>query len=209
MPLVDSIDKVVSSYFAAACLKPFTYKGRLYKPKPLVVSPQVFRGFTCPAGCGGCCPRFSLDYLPFEERPSYIVGKRMVEVNGKARLVYSDLQDDHSNHHCRNLRLSDGRCGVHGKQPFSCDFELIRFMHAQDEVAVSTRLFGRGWQMLRIDGERGALCGITPADHESVGEVVRKLGRLRGWMEHFGLDHRLAPVIDWAASGPHQKPLIV
>jgi hypothetical protein len=64
MPYTDSVDKIVTVYLASVCKKQIHYKGRIYTPKPLTVSPLIFRGFTCPANCGGCCPRFTLDYLP-------------------------------------------------------------------------------------------------------------------------------------------------
>jgi hypothetical protein len=64
MPCTDSVDKIVTVYLASVCKKQIHYKGRIYTPKPLTVSPLIFRGFTCPANCGGCCPRFTLDYLP-------------------------------------------------------------------------------------------------------------------------------------------------
>jgi hypothetical protein len=207
----DSLDKIIGTYFAAVCAAPFEYKGTVYKPHPLRVSPLIFRGFTCPAKCGGCCPRFSLDYLPSELKPDGAqLSERFVTVNGKRFAVHSDLQRDHSDYYCRNLLMRSGRCGVHGRQPFSCDFELIRFMESNFEDkpnVMSQKLFGRGWNMLRIDGERGALCEMTPPDAFTTSEVIRKLKRLRQWCEHFEIEHRLVQIITWAKSGPHNEPL--
>mgnify|MGYP001161966508 CR=1 FL=1 len=200
MPLVDSIDKIVDSYFSVVADEPFVYKKKQYARRSLTVRPTIFRGFTCPAKCGGCCPRFSLDYLPSELTP-YKMSKRTVEFDGRSIEIYSDMQLDHNNHHCRNLNMSNGRCGVHGKQPFSCDFELIRsikFDNPDRANRLTTKLFGRGWAMLRVDGERGALCEITPISEESVQDTIRKFKRLKEWCEHFGLKHRVDDIFDWA-----------
>lgn len=205
--------KVIPSYFAAVNAEPFTFNGKLYPVKTLVVSPHLLRGFTCPPGCGGCCPRFSLDYLPepLEEHP-YPLEKRVIVVNGKSIHIWSDEQKARQGkHHCGNLRYDDGRCNIHGKQPFSCDFELIRFMHpAEDDgrVRMLTRLFGRGWRMLRVDGEKGALCTITHVEEASVEDALRKLKRLKQWMEYFQLPHRVDAIIRWAQSRPTEALIL-
>jgi Fe-S-cluster containining protein len=212
MPERDSIDKVVQSYFSAITRSTFTYKGKNYEPKNLVVSPLLFRGYTCPEHCGGCCPRFSLDYIENEPpHPNNTVVSRKVILNNQEIEVWSDMQLDHENHHCRNLIKENGRCGIHGQQPFSCDFELIRFIHQPelDRVILTQKLFGRGWAMLRTDEERGARCEMTPITKETVMDVVRKLERLKNWAEYFKLDHCLDSVIRWAKSGAHHKELLI
>jgi hypothetical protein len=65
---VDTMDKIVH-YFYGLTTKSFIYKGRKYDPKPLYISPLLLRGYTCPDHCAGCCLKFSLDYLPFEQTP--------------------------------------------------------------------------------------------------------------------------------------------
>lgn len=210
----DSLDKVIGTYFAMVTAVPFTFRGKEYQPKALRVSPGVFRGFTCPAGCAGCCPRFSLDYLPTERRPQFDLGHitREVEFNGKSFRIVSDMQKDHDGMKCRNVNWDDGRCGIHGLQPFSCDFEVLRFLEMSDPSrpnGLTSKLFGRGWAMMRVDGVRGALCEMTEADEESLRDNLRKLKRLREWVEYFELPHRLNQIIEWVATGPHEKPLIV
>ncbi len=210
MPMVDTLDKVIGVYMACVCAQPFEYNGCIYEPKPLQVSPLIFRGYTCPAGCGGCCLRFSLDYLPFEELPEGVdLTPRTVVVNGKAVLLLSDMQDDHHNHQCRKLDLETGRCNIYGRHPFSCDFELIRFLeYAKGPRAILTqKLYGRGWAMLRVDGERGALCEMTDPDDFTKSEVLRKLQRLEEWSAHFGIVTKLSAISEWVATGPHDQPL--
>lgn len=212
MPFTDSIDKIVTSYFAAITRSPFTYKGKGYAPKDLIVSPLLFRGFTCPESCGGCCPRFSLDYLPEEQQP-YGLAERIVKIHhpyGDITVpIYSDEQTDHQNHHCRNLIKDNGRCGIHGRQPFSCDFELIRCIHYEHKTVLTQKLFGRGWAFLRTDGERGARCEMTPVDKETIKESIRKLIRLKTWAEHFKITHCLNCVIRWAEKGIHDQDLVI
>ena len=213
MAQTDSLDKIIGTYFACVTIMPFTYKDKVYKPRTLRVSPHIFRGFTCPAGCGGCCPRFSLDYLPEELKPDSLpTSGREVLVNDKPFVIYSDLQKDHNNHHCKNLNMDNGRCGIHGRQPFSCDFELIRFIEFQDvdhPNYVTQKLFGRGWQMLRVDGERGALCEMTPVDYHTINEAIRKFKRLKQWTDYFEIKTKIPVIIKWLEDGPHTEPLLV
>jgi Fe-S-cluster containining protein len=213
MPFRDSIDKIVTTYFACTTSEPFIYKGKEYVPKPLKVSPLLLRGFTCPVGCGGCCPRFSLDYLPSESKPEK-TEKRFVRIHicGVAYSIeiHSDLQDDHENHHCRNLIKDDGRCGIYTVRPFSCDFELIRFFQSEDSSRISQQLFGRGWAFLRVDNQsRGALCTMTPPDANSIKETLRKLYRLKYWAEHFRLKTKVEKIIEWINIGDNTKHLVL
>lgn len=189
----DSLDKIVTSYFATLTSETFTWGKKTYHPRDIWVSPGIVRGFTCPEGCGGCCPRFSLDYILPDGVPAgekHPLTMRVVELNGKPVEVWSDMQKDHDNPKCRNLNFDNGRCGIHGFQPFSCDFELLRSVMDKDgpRAMFTQKLFGRGWAMMRVDGIRGALCEMTPADEATLADVARRLSRLELWMTHFGLD---------------------
>jgi hypothetical protein len=208
---VDSLDKIIFSYFSTVTREPFSYRGKSVDPSPLRVSPGIFRGYTCPAGCGGCCPRFSLVYLPQETRPlANSHAERVVEFSGRSVVVYEDRQDDHNRHHCRNLEMETGRCKIHSARPFSCDFELIRATIQRNRNLLDTRAFGRAWALKRVDGERGALCTITPADDDSKADAVRKLKRLLEWTNHFGLETWLdTHIIPWVERGPHSAPLVL
>jgi len=209
MPFRDSVDKIVTTYFAAVCAEPFTYNGTRFEVPHLIVTPNTVRGYTCPEGCGGCCPRFSLDYIPGEPQPYYLAS-RFVVFNDMEVAIYTDPQTESTDHHCANLNHSNGRCGIHGSHPFSCDFELLRFLHFSDDnkFRLMTKLYGRGHAFLRVDGERGALCKITPRDEAVTQDVVRKLKRLAQWCEYFGLQHRLDRIVQWAQSNP-TAPLVL
>lgn len=185
----DSVDKIVTRYFACLTRAPFTYKGKEYLPKPVTVSPLLLRGYTCPEGCGACCLKFSLDYLPSEDRPKGCA-PRCIDFNNKEVVVYTDFQPNNDGTYCRHLRREDGRCGIYPVRPFSCDFELIRPLIFKEETrpnSLTQKLYGRQWNMPRVDGERGGLCEMTPVTQETRTEVVRKLKRLRLWEEHFGV----------------------
>lgn len=185
----DSVDKIVTRYFAAVTKVSFTYKGKTYEPKVLKVSPLLLRDYTCPPMCGGCCFKFTLDYLPSEFHPPGIV-HRQVEFNGRQIDICTDPQEDNESDRCRHLRRKDGRCGIYERRPFTCDFELIRTLHSEDPKrpdVLTQKLFGRGWSYARVDGGKGALCEMTKVTNKSTDEVIRKLERLQQWTKHFGL----------------------
>src|SRR4051812_24468077 len=92
----NSFSKIVSSYFAAITREPLYYRGHVYTPKPLHVSPLIFRHYTCPETCGACCPRFELLYLPFEARPDTLHMEAFtVDFNGQHYPMVGDAQRDH------------------------------------------------------------------------------------------------------------------
>lgn len=184
----DSVGKIVTRYFACLAREPFAYGKTEFTPKPLVVSPMLLRDYTCPANCGACCLAWSLDYLPSESPRPDNLAPRTVPFNGGVE-VLSDLQDGVEGY-CRHLSREDGRCGAYAMRPFSCDFELIRTLESKGEESPNTltqKLYGRGWNMPRVDGERGARCEMTEPSPHSVREVIRKLRRLQDWADHFGL----------------------
>ena len=197
--MIDSVDKIVTRYFSVVTKEDFEWKGTIFYPKSLQISPLLFRDYTCPSNCGGCCPRFSLDYLPNEEKPEGCL-RRRVKINENTVIIYSDLQKDHINHHCRYLNKENARCAIHIVRPFSCDFELIRplsFLNPNHPNVLTQKLFGRGWNMTRIDSKKGALCKITPVTEKSIEEVIRKIKRLNEWCEHFGIESKCPEIIKW------------
>ena len=200
----DTFGKIVS-YFAMVTTEPFEFNGKTYEPKPLRISPDIARGYTCPEGCGGCCPKFSLDYLMGEERPPGTKAREMT-VNGVTRVIMSDMQEQ-DRYHCKYLNHENGRCGIHEHNPFSCDFELIRFAKFAAEERpnqVTTRLFGRGWQLLKVNGERGADCEMLPITDESRADTIRKLKRLERWAREFGLKTKIKAIIEWLETEPKE-----
>jgi len=219
VPQVDSVEKIVERYFSATTLDIFTFKKKEFVPKKLRVSAGIFvRRMTCVAKCGACCQKFSLDYIPCEidllsSESRKRLEKREVSFNRGVE-VWSDRQEDNEGYSCRHLKMDDGRCGIHGSHPFTCDFELLRFYHFEDPndpERLDHRPFGRGWAMKRIDGERGALCEWRDqcSDPEWISDLSRKLKRLKDWADHFGIETTIGRIIEWVERGPHQRPLIV
>lgn len=212
MKAPDTMDKIVNSYFAPICKEEFEYKGVRYKPHPLVLSPLMFRDFTCPPNCGGCCPRFSLDYLPSEAFP-YSLTKRLINFNGASYSIYSDLQTKNENHHCVNLDMHNGRCKVYEERPFSCDFELLGFTVSKQMARpnyLRTRIYSRGWNFLRSDNKRGALCEVTPShSHETIYNISRKLVRLKSWSDFFKIKTNIKDILNWVKTGPHLVPTVI
>lgn len=199
----DSVDKIITRYFATVSRESFTFKGVKYLPRVLKVSPLLLRDYTCPPMCGGCCFKFTLDYLPSEDKPAGVV-KRRVEFDGRQVEIWTDLQSANPTLHCQYLQQATGRCGIYEVRPFTCDFELIRTLQSEDVDAPNTltqKLFGRGWSYARVDGGKGALCEMRPVSPKSVAEVVRKLGRLKKWTDHFGLDTWVPDLLDIIQSG--------
>ena len=229
----ESIVKIVTQYFAPMTKVPFEFRDKMYEPKSLRVSPMIFtRKMTCVPGCGGCCAKLSVEYIRPEvdeiwwsaesagtflkadgSQPKFKY--REIDINGISKPVFSDLQKDNHDHFCHYLTQEDGLCNIHGRHPFSCDFELVRFSIMSDPNRANQlnhRPFGRGWAMLTVDGTRGAKCEWedTPAQFGlDQSEIVRKLKRLKMWMEYWELEHKVDRVIDWVNTGPHKEPLFI
>lgn len=205
----DTFGKIVG-YFAMVTKDPFVYNGKIHCPKPLRVSPDIARGYTCPEKCGGCCPRFSLDYLMSEDRPGGCTA-RQATLNSVTVTIMSDRQTHNTDHHCKYLNQESGRCLIHERNPFSCDFELIRFAKFASNARpnqVTTRLFGRGWQLLKVNGERGASCEILPVTDESRAHTIRKLKRLERWAREFGLNTKVKDIIKWLETNPTEAIIL-
>lgn len=208
MRLNDTIDKIVTVYLAGVCREEFEYKNKRFFPRPLYVSPLVLRGFGCPTDCGACCGRFSLDYLPGETRIDE-ASARTISFNRKDISVLSDMQTDVDGSWCRNLMQESGRCAVHSRRPFACDFELIRFIHERRRVIITQKLYGRAWAMKRLDGGKGALCYMTDATPETRAEVGRKFARLAVWATHFGIETCIPAIQNWVQTTKSSSPLIL
>jgi hypothetical protein len=203
----NTVDKIVGSYFTSMVVEPFTYKGKTVHERPLVVSPLLFRGLICPPGCGACCPSFTLDYLPNEPAAKSVPDLKPIEVEFNGRQVaLLRYHNDPKARFCNYLNLDNGRCTIHEVNPLSCSFEIMRFLVSEDHARFLVKFFGRSWAMLRIDGDRGAQCGIAEWDTDIQASHIRQIRRLRDWMRHFGLNpRRTFEIQDWLETGPHNE----
>lgn len=208
---VNTLDKIVKTYMSAITRETIFYDNALIFPKPLQLSPQLFRHYTCPPDCGACCSRFSLVYIPSDPRPlDPRIKLEYAYINGKRYNVLVDRQDDSDAHHCRHLNMTNGRCGIHGQHPFSCDFELLRVTQTDEKNILSQRLYARGWNMLQIDLQtRGAQCEMIPQTASQLDDMLRRLRRLKQWVEYFELSTHIDAVIAWCETGPHDTRIII
>jgi len=192
----DSLDKIILTYFAGITKEPFTYKLSEVKPMPVFVKPALFKTLECFSNCAACCPMFTLDYLPDEKKPETAV-ERIIQFQGKKIPIYTDFQKLNDGYHCHFV--SDlGLCNIHKMNPFSCDFETIRFMKFQvGHWNITNKLFGRAWNMKRIDGDRGAVCKLSNITYKAKPEILRKFQRLKSWTDHFQLDTHIDRIIKW------------
>jgi len=170
----------------------------------LILSKLFFRDYTCPANCGACCPKFSLDYFEgprwdkFKEiYPDKVENFEKRIVNGVT--VYSDKQKDNDKHHCKHLNMEDGRCGIHESNPFTCEFELMRFVTRQSEgkSLLINKLFGRGWNLTRIDGGKGARCEMLDFNYDKLLKDIALLEELNNIAEKWSMDTQLPKVIKY------------
>lgn len=216
--VIDTVDKIVKTCFAAVSLHSFEYKGIKYIPASLAVLPELGRGFMCPEGCGGCCRVATLDYLPSEQRPSSTTIRR-VKFDGRTVFIYSDRQADYDpkDQRCKHMLRSNGRCEIYETRPFSCDFQPIWFVTFPKGKSLRTGRYPNGDKMKRTDGGIGAKCGeigmLSPNTEAEAdryfGEAVRKLRRLQKWTDHFGLKETLLPdIIHWAQDTERRRHVL-
>lgn len=157
----------------------------------LILSVNFFRDYSCPSGCGGCCPKFTLDYFKgkrwdlFKKTyPKQVHKFEKRKVNKS--IVYSNFQRNNESKKCEYLNLKNGRCKIHKSNPFSCEFELNKFLVRGEKAYLMNKLFGRGWAMMRVDGKRGALCEMKPFNFEKYQTDIKLLVELRNIAVSFG-----------------------
>lgn len=201
----DSVEKIITSYFSAVSKTSFKWNGKIFYPKPLTISPKLLREAICPPYCGACCKSHTLDYLPNEEHP-YELQKRLLLFNNKEVSIYSDLQKGEK-YYCKHVNKENGRCNIHKTNPFSCDFELTRFIHRKNNSnLLITSLFGRAWNMTRIvDNKKGALCYITDPNKSTIKDIKRKISRLKNWCDHFEIISWCDEIINWINWGGKEQ----
>ena len=156
------------------------------------LSPLFFRSLICLPSCGACCPVFSLDWF-LEERRSVLkqqgVVNRVIEYNGCKVEVSSIIQEGNS--HYRFLDNS-ARCIIHNQRPLSCRIEPIKTKLVRNTVYILRQKFGRGWNMTRVTGEKGCLCGFGIYNADTWQEDVDLCNQLAQVGMLFGLE--LAPI---------------
>ena len=202
MAFPDSLEKIIR-YIAVVSKDPVEWEGKVFEPLPIILSPSLFRHFSCPPGCGACCSAFTLDYLPTEKFPEGVV-ERYVEVNGEKRLIYTyypkkqkvsfrDLD------RCDFLDLETGRCKIYPIRPFSCRIEPLRLIRRDSYSLISFCTFSRWKLMWTVEGKKGAKCRFSKKfTKEDIDDLVEKFEQLRRWAEYFGVHNTWIPeIIRW------------
>lgn len=208
----NSFDRIVS-YFRALAREPFEYRGKLFEPySKLIVTPSAFRSYSCPERCGACCMRCT---LVFWTKPTNISTElEFLNVNGRALPFFVDRQQDVVGEmmgKCRHLALETGRCGIYEQRPLPCRLELFKFAHFTKRKVAYARVTrpGRAWQLLRIDGQRGAHCQIAPYDPEVTKTHIRDLVILGEWMDALAVPNDAQQLANWLDSRYSTKTLTI
>ena len=173
------------------------------------LSPKFFRSYKCVEKCCACCPKFSLDYFPGErwgkfkicypDKLRFFKGRAVSGVQ-----VYSDFQGDNESYFCRFLNLTTGKCSIQDSKPFSCNFEIIKVSKLKDSAILIKKKFSRGWNLKRLDGERGAQCKILPFNYLEFLEDINLLRELDEIGNQFGVKTKLALIINFLEKGKEE-----
>lgn len=192
----DSTHKIIDTYFAAITKTSFTYRGKIYEPRPLRVYKTIVNGHICPPGCGACCLSFTLDYLPEGEPLPHGTKPVQIEFNGSTYLIQRISPLSKTATHCQFVD-GNARCTIHEHNPLSCDFEPIRIEIGQSKNynTMGVEHYGRRTVLPKVNGVRGTLCDFTPPTEQSIADNIRKLKRLQQWANYFGLTETYLPDI--------------
>lgn len=166
------------------------------------LSPKFFRSYECVDRCCACCPKFSLDYFPggrWEKFKIRYPGKlKLFEkrtLNGVQ--IYSNFQVDNKFYFCRFLNLTTGKCTIQDYKPFSCKFEIIKVSKLKDGAILIKKKFSRGWNLKRLDGQRGARCKILPFNYLEFLEDINLLCELNEIGNQFRVKTKLISIINF------------
>ena len=205
----DSVQKIIDRYFVAIAKKDFIINGVRYSPKPLHISPQIRQGYSCPSSCRACCKNYSMDYLPTENEPHMDLAPhsfRKYVSNGKRLKIKTYFAE--SFYYCQFLNKENGRCLIHLERAFSCKIEPLRFREYKDHIWCGVMPYGRGWNMKKINGERGAICtfdGMKTTRDEGIREAIVQLG---DWAEAFNIPHKVQEILEYFDSDNMEKIVI-
>lgn len=215
----SSIDKLVGSFIAPLTKVRFEHRGVWYEPKALVVSPLIFRGFSCPSHCGACCSKGTLEWLPDEFCPKEAdATETEIEFNGQKFTVFQNTQDRYKSpdNKCQYLNRENGYCKLHrlagGNHPFLCDsVPLTSTMMSNPDKAnrLLSRPLGRKWRLTKITGEKGGECEMLPATKAALQVTLARLHRLKAWLDHLNCETWIDEVINYVETGPHDFEILL
>ena len=194
---LDTMEKVIGTYLWSVTKFPFIYNGEIFTPpKRLLVSPTVFRKFTCPEVCGACCHGVTLDYFSALEAPPCLykeLKEHYVKINNESVSMFSYLGNH--NKKCNLLSYDLGRCSCYKFRPFACQFEPLKFIRRREDVYFMKRGYGRAWALTKVTGEKGTLCGFEPS-FSDFDDDVKLLHMLEKIAARFNLKTRIGAILD-------------
>lgn len=193
--MTDSLRKIFECYIIPLIKEPIKYKNNIYKPlDKIIISPTIFRKIICKENCGACCLKYTMDFLPNEEKPQIKLTKRIFE----NKEIFTFYSSDKNKIYCDLLDIKTGLCAIHYCKPFSCDFELLRFKQFNKKIVyIGNYQYGRAWNMLKINKERGALCEtINETSEDNRKEVLRKFKRLKSYIDYYQINTYIDEIIN-------------
>ena len=208
---------IINRYFRAFAHEKFAFNGTIYKPfKQVIISPLIFRKFTCSPNCGACCRKIALifnEYVDFSEKTTYTINK-------KELVLFVDNLKALKDNWCRYLK-KDGACSLHQSnlKPLVCKLDgfLKVYIHESEPVTGSTArvrngLPGRYTRMTQINGKKGAICQIHEdklLSKEQRNTILAGLNELQNLMNHFEIRNHIDKISHYIQRGPFKEPLIL
>lgn len=203
----NSLEKTFEQLSTVAKVPLVTPFKTFYPPeKGLRLSPLFWRHYGCHLNCAGCCRAFTLNWLPDEWNKTvreYPHVKEMgtletFSVNGVEANLVTIYQTDplvlHDRLFCTFINPENGACGIHRESPFSCKIEMVKFERAKGTGHILKTKFGRGWAMMKVHGEKGAICTIDEyavdylapeAEDQLFRSDIPALKKMLSWAEHW------------------------
>lgn len=164
-----------------------------YPVQEVLLTPSLFRKFTCAAGCTACCQKFTLDYVPsefvtmVEDKTGF--KERTVLVNGKPKKVFTN--DQNKNPICDFLTVEKPGgglgCAHWPAPPLSCvSAPQLQFIQMRPgKTYVLKKPYGRAWAMTPTPQcEFEAVDDLTEAHLE---DLIQILDRFIEWARYFGI----------------------
>lgn len=201
----DSVEKIISQisllspnevrYQAHSLGSGYLLKERVFDTPvdAVLITPSLFRKFTCVGGCTACCQKFTLDYTPAEfatvVKDQTGFAEREVWVNGKQKLVYTN--DQNQNPICDFLTvekpLGGLGCAHWPAPPLSCvsapQFQVIQMRPRNTYVL--KKPYGRAWAMTPTP--RCQFEEVDNIEDMHLSDLLQILDRFQEWARYFGV----------------------
>lgn len=201
----DSVEKILSQ-ISLLSPDPVRYQarslntGRLLDERvydspvdAVLLTPSLFRKFTCASGCTACCQKFTLDYTPSEfatvVKDQTGFSEREIFVNGKRKRIFTN--DQNQNPICDFLTVEKPTGGLGCAQwpapPLSCisapQFQVIQMRPRATYIL--KKPYGRAWAMTptpQCEFEQ-----VDSVEEMNLDDLLDILDRFWEWARYFGI----------------------